>query len=373
MRERLSVDDPNAALRLLVPHLASPSDDTRANLYQLFADIAETLWRQPVASRARDAAASDNPDVQYPLAHLLIDTGRPDLAALFLTDAGRRFPTDRALELLGRHAEVVQLLDETPAPKGLLVRALHAHNAAPLGDISRAREATTSLNAGEDVRARHLLARLGRAVARADYLNMNDVYRSFSSNTRGLWLSAPERDDWHSVAEGVARLSAVLDARNLAPPAVLAGPGDASAGYAAVIAQALGGVQVKPWFGEPQAGLVVAFELSSLGPELRSTLRARVPHQLLHVHSADRGSEHGVRPDFIAVRASDSVEPWAEEEDGPFGGGDEPPEDDEWSDEVDWRMSVDLPAWVRSWSSAPTSALPSALSDFPRERLWVGA
>lgn len=298
-----------------------------------------------------------------------------------------------ALELLGRHREVVDALDASAALVATdpLLGYLRAFNAVMVADLDTARRLLPRLEAAADERFRFMAARIERMLARADglrarsRLTLDDLRGWHYVLTGGVLLHATRIGrSWDTpgrVKAGVQSLALVLDALELAVPAVLYPPDRTSELLARVCAATLER-PAQAWYGGDEPGLLVVYDARALIPELRAPLVHHRPGQPLFMQAAEHTTEQPTAPDVLTYLYQHNTSPW-----GPGLTAEHQPLDTTAIpiDEL-VRTALDaipdpgladrdpLQAFLADLRTLPPAAAPAALrADGQRERLWVGS
>jgi tetratricopeptide (TPR) repeat protein len=342
----LAAGDAHAAfgrLRRLLEHPGRLDDraDWVATL-TLFAPISRALGATEAAGRAGAVADSpDDPVALYELGYELIEQGLPGIAATVLERANELQPGQEqiilelgaALERAGRYARVRSLLRAEPQllETSFLCRYLLAFGTVMDGDLVEARRLFVDLEPGPDEDSEFMARRIGQFVARADAvagvtsLDRGDLRGWQYVLTGGLLLHlspfgfddgmngryAYVQDSEARCLEGLRRLAAVLDARGVDPPQVVALPDPDSQALAEAAGRLLGRDVValsEQRVDEP--GLVVAYDLDGADPELLAPLAWHRPGQVLFGHACCWTRSSPVAADAATYLYQSNVEPW---------------------------------------------------------------
>ncbi|MDY0058840.1 MAG: hypothetical protein RBU45_03440 [Myxococcota bacterium] len=421
--EALGYEDALGAFELLLP-LLDPPDGLRepgqwTDALELLARVTAETHSPPLAERCQLAASRpDDPAPLLELARAALEAELPGLAVAALARARAREPERlalleeqvAALETMGLHREAARLLQESTSrtPGAFLTRYLLAFNLLLAGELRFAREALTTLGPPADATERFLQARLAGMLARAEVvaavtpLDADDL-RGWHFVISGglLLLPAPpgtpgsdrgrwerSEDDETRCRQALARLAGVLSALALAPPRVLSFPDRENETLALAAAELLG-VPCAPFAPSAGPGLVVAYDLARVLPELVATLHHHAPGQLLWAHAARWTREQPVVGDLLSFLYRRNVSPWERHlildprrTDLPAGPPAEPPAElatrlmgrplvPNEADEADKAALLGL---TRAAAAAPPADRPALLqTDGVRERLWIGS
>jgi len=402
VQQAIDADVPDRAFEILATALAS----AKPGLLAHEKDEALLLLSRVLASQSRTNGADPAPratDNPLAVGAILIDRGRPDVAAGVLGHAVDRAPGDArllaeliaALELAGRHREAVDYLERVPE----LVRSdpllvyLRAFNAIFVGDLDTPLELLPRLQASMDETIRFMAARIERMLGRADAVRARSGLSPADQRgwhfvlTGGLLLSAASGqpgygDSDANIRRNVQGLIAVLEAWQLRPARVLFPPERNSAILAHVIARALGQPAVG-WTGGAEPGLVVVYDPYYVIPEIWRATRAITPGQVVFVHMLGQTRENPVAPDILTGFYRRNAPPWGpgfDPHDNYIPPIDGPPEDlaatimhaypeDDDSDDLS-----QLTRFAEALADFPPALRPTALQNTDvRERLWVGS
>lgn len=120
-------------------------------------------------------------------------------------------------------------------------------------------------------------------------------------------------DSVERTLECIQRLAAVLKVCNKPIPKVFALPDHESQILAAATARYLG-CPVQPWGGEgtDEVGLLVAYSLNQIEPELGATLAHHRPGQIFWAHTCSWLEDVPVAPDLVSLLVEHNLSPWAE-------------------------------------------------------------
>ncbi|HJL23006.1 MAG TPA: hypothetical protein RMH80_12290, partial [Polyangiaceae bacterium LLY-WYZ-15_(1-7)] len=349
-RERLAqarassrAGDPNAAFLALRPLLAYPApEETLADARQLFVDVATAIAGPELGATLRRAASWDDPQALFDAGYALYEQQLFDLAATYLARADQLAPGQpaivgelaTALEQLMRSGDAVRVLRGSGVPeRDAQVRYLLGFHLLMVGEVDEAAALLPGLRAmaGGDETLAFLADALEGIVERhrrlrgTTPLDARDLTGWHAALHGGLLLHESPHghaepmhgryafvsDSWGLLREGLDRLAAVLQALELAPERVLAGPDRGSRILARAAAERFGAPLV-PFLDQPEApGLVVVHDLDRVGDE--DVLRALHPHrpgQLLFAHASAWVDPFPYAPDVTTLLYQHLVAPW---------------------------------------------------------------
>ncbi|MGE0712472.1 MAG: hypothetical protein AB7N76_01335 [Planctomycetota bacterium] len=340
-RARLDEGEPREAFRVLEPLLAYPQPfEPESPDLELFLEIAAALEAEPLleaVGRVRDKPREV--DALYQLGYELIehDLNRFAAAVLdrarLLAPASARVLTEQvaALERCLENAAAAEVLRAAPdlVEEDFLCRYLLAFNALLAGDLDEPRALLPGLlelddgdYAGMSARVEGMLAR-GDGLAGVRPLDRDDLLGWHFVVEGGLLLHrSPEgrevmrgryawlQDDVARCLEGLKKLERLLAAAGLAPERVFALPDTHGATLAEAAAQAFDlPLQAWPEEGTEAPGLIVAYDLSAVGPPLRSVLEHR-PGQLLFGHATCWTRDFPLAADLTTFLYQFNTSPW---------------------------------------------------------------
>lgn len=357
--EALLVQEPRKAFgifRWVLRHPGAPELKDRARwteAWEVFARIAAANSDEQLAALVRKTAV-DPDDVQalYDLGYQLIERSLHDLAATVLVRAHARVPDHvgllqelvSALEGMEAHAEAVRLLEAAPelVEEHAMLRYLLAFNALMTGDLETPRRLLPRLEvlcrpspgapAEEAEFLEVIVTRIREFLARADALR--GVTPLDSRDLRGwhfvvtggvlLHLSpygfdegmngryAYLQDSERGCLEAIRRVEAVLAHAGRSPSRVLILPDRNSAILGHATARLLG-VPAVPLPEDGDApGLVVAYDLHQLEPELLARLRPHRPGQVLWSHALLWTEPSPFVPDLNTFLYQVNMSPWGQ-------------------------------------------------------------
>ena len=343
--DALTVGDARGAFATLRPWLTYPQrleDGDWAKALQRFEKVGREIVGDPFADLVHAASVHDDVQGLYDLGYELIEQELCDVAATVLARAVRKRPDlpgllselVTALEAEGRHADACRWL--LAAPRALesafVLRFLLAWNTALSGDLSGARARLGLLGnaAGGDEaamreRLEELLAR-GEAVADATALDGDDLRgwhfvmhgslllrlspHGFKEGMRGRY--ALTQDSEARCREGLERLRLVLGAMKVEVPRVLRLP-DRDSTILAIAASRVFDAPLEHWnAASDDPGLVVAYDLSTVGPDLLTQLQPHRAGQVLWEHASRWVTDRPVAADFVTYFYQYNTAPWAE-------------------------------------------------------------
>ncbi|MCP3140846.1 tetratricopeptide repeat protein [Pyxidicoccus xibeiensis] len=320
--------------------------------WEVFARIAAAISSEELAAIVRKAA-QDPDDVQalYDLGFQLIEQSLHDLAATVLARAHACLPghvgileeLSSALEGMDAHSEAARFLQAAPelVQEHAMLRYLYAFNSIMSGDLDTPRQLLPRLavlcTPTEETppdkaqlfetlvgRIREFLARADavRAVSPLDdqdlrgwqfvitgsvLLRLSPYGFDEGMNGRYAYL----QDSEHSCLEGIRCVEAVLAHTDRRPPRVFILPDRDSAILGHATARVLG-LPAEPWpeHGSDAPGLVVAYDLSMLEPELTAQFRRHRPGQLLWSHAVPWTESPPFSPDLTTLLYQMNTSPW---------------------------------------------------------------
>lgn len=334
----LERDDPYDALETLGRWAAAETRGVLgawSDLLRLTAAAAAEVYDERTAGPLR--AASANPiesGLLFDAGYALFEKGQLALARSVLEHARAIAPErqDIVAELVATHeasgdhvAAVAVLRGFAGLGASPMCGYLLGFNALLTGDLDEARRQRDNLDGVSDEHIAFMAERLAAMVERADIAAA--VAPLDASNVRGwsfvisasLLLCADEGPDSYArAAKGIGRLSSVLAAWDEKPARVLALPDPDSKAFAPAVAAALG-VPVEQWIGSDGVGLVVAYDLSAVLPEILDDLATRKVGQLVFAHVTSRVAEQPVAADVTTSLYATNRAPWADDPDDDFG------------------------------------------------------
>lgn len=349
---QLDDDDSGAAWETIYEAVEYPSsitaDDLGPALDVLARSGAEMMgdeWSSELGPAAGDPG---NTDALGAAGSFLIEQGFAGLAATVLGLAFERAPLDPHLlaELITAHEQItdhsgaVRILSaiEPSLGEGFLPRYLLAFNAVMSFDVETARSVRTALleSASNDAEV-FMASRIDGILARFDAIcaaagttpEKADLQAWHLIRTGGLLLdtagpmsaygdyrSANREDTAESCREGIARVSALLDALGVGVSAVLALSDESSQILAAATAQVIG-TDVSEWPSRSDApGLVVVYDLESCPPSEAEALSIHEPDQILWAHTVRWTNDRSVTPDIATHLHQRTKAPWTTDNDG---------------------------------------------------------
>lgn len=292
-----------------------------------FDDLAE--------ASSRLAVDPEDPRALFDFGYACIERGAAYLAVPALRVALARAPDApviltelaTALEDLGRHGEVVALLEERDATlRDWPDRYLLAHNAIMVGDLERAGRHFGRLGEpGSEWRPAFERVRdmLGRAELRVTPLDHRDL-RGWHFVLAGAVLStlspfgfdqgmtgryALFNDSYGLCLAGLHRLRLALDAADLHPTTVALLPDRSSQALGLAAARVLG-VPAEPFVPDRPDTVVVGYDLSVFDGEFLSRLRKRTPGQVLYEHATCWTEPPAVTADISTLLRQTGNPPW---------------------------------------------------------------
>jgi hypothetical protein len=312
--------------------------------FDLFARISEAIAGEELAALVR-RTVEDPDDVQalYDLGYQLIEQGLPGVAATALSRANVLFPNQApilaelaaALDRDFRCREAAEALRDAPelVESDFVCRYLLAYNSLMTGDLDEPGRLLPGLLGASDPdhvfmtwRIEGMLARAA-AVRGVTALDDRDLRGWHFVVTGGILLHlsphgfdegmsgryAYTQDSPDRCLEAIRRLATVLDAWEVRPARVWRLENPDSAALALAAGQVLG-LPVEPWpaGGSRDGGLIVAYDLATLGPETVTTLREHRPGQVLWAHASCWTQEPPFAADLTTYLHQYNVSPWGE-------------------------------------------------------------
>ncbi len=374
--DALSTGDARGAFTTLRPWLSYPGrveDDEWATALEALARVGREIVGEAFVELA--TAARERNDVQslFDLGYELIEQELADVAATMLARAVRQRPDlpgllselVAALEREGRHAEACRWLEGAPAllEKAFILRFLLAWNTAMTGDHEAAKARLAQLdhasNGSEALMRERLELFLARAAAvrgvtaldhedlRGWHFALHGSFilrlspHGFKEGMRGRY--ALTQDSELRCREGIERVRIALDALGIEVPRVLCLPDRDSVILGVATAQVLR-VPLVDWSAThmDSPGLVVAYDLGAVGPDLLAQLHAHRPGQVLWEHASRWVVERPVAADLVTYVYQYNVAPWAEHVvvDKATGGALRAPADDSPTDVIASRVAA---------------------------------
>jgi hypothetical protein len=327
-------------------------------------------------AQAAAAVAGDgvqNAGVLYDYGYACVERGASYLAVRPLARALELAPDSaevlgelvQVLEIEGRHARAVAVLEEHEPAMGWVNRFQYVYNALMAGRLDQAAAGFGRLPVPEDAqwfpareKVRRMLARAG-AVRAVTPLGDQDLRgwhyvltggilgalspHGFDAGMTGRW--AYVSDSVEACAAALARLRLILDAAGAAPRSVALLPDRSSriTGLAAAELLGLPAADFDP--GQPAAdALVVAYDLTATDQDAVAALRERAPGQVLFERATCWTSPPRAAADISGLLGQQTVPPWGararRRDDGTVGEG---PADDRPEGEVAAQLAGTAP------------------------------
>jgi hypothetical protein len=341
----LAAGDAAAAFRefrwtLWYPRTVAP--DELADALGVLARIFVAMGYRELAERAAHVSVTPlEPDGLYELGYQLIEEGLPAIASTVLTRCLALAPgTEQVItELVASlernlaYGDARRVLEAQPAllDESFLCRYLHAFNAVMSGELAAARADLPRLIAVEDVedvmvdRISGMVGRADRAAGAGARLDGKDLRgwhyvisggvlahlspHGFDEGMHGryAWL----QDSHALVRLGLERLRAALAVWDADVPCVYAPPGRDHEIVGEAAARLLG-LPRAPWpaVGLPAPGLVVAYDLVSLGRREIEQLLERRPGQVLFAHVTPWTEDTVIAADVTTLLGQRVVPAW---------------------------------------------------------------
>jgi hypothetical protein len=342
----LAHGEPHEAFQRFRQILEYPGNPSLSQYWQealeLFAQIAKAIAGGELAYLVRKVAYYPNDiNALYDLGYELMEYSLPAIAATFLARAHEIAPDKEeillelvsALETIGFHAKACQFLRQVPQllAQSFFCRYLLAFNSIMIGDLEEPHQLLPSLQHSYDPTHIFMSNRIKGMLQRAQTLN--GVSCLDSQDLRGwhfvltasilLHLSpygfsqgmygryAYIHDSYELIREGIERLIAVLKAWKISIPRVFSLPDTNSAILAHAVAQILS-CSLEEWSpSQTQSpGLIVAYDLARLEPELLSQLQEHRPSQVLWSHASCSTQEMPLAADVTTYLYQINAAPW---------------------------------------------------------------
>lgn len=317
-RSQLQEGHPQRAYALLHPvfeQVDLPQEpDSLASALAVFAEVSMAIAGPDFSKLAQAAAdAVDNVGTLFALGYECIEQQLWGPAACVLERARTLAPGDvavlgelvSALESDGRHGTARDRLRQAPALLGehFELRFQLAYNTLLVGDIAGAKSEAGALGSPQGPDQTALKGTLDAMLARASAigpvapLDTQDLRGWHFVSSGGLLLHlsplgfhdgmngryAMTQDSAVRCRQGLLRVHAVLDEWDAVPERVLLLP-DQDSHVLGVAAAAMFGVDAQP-FEEGVAGLIVAYDLSTLHPSTPAAVAHHHPDQVLFAHA----------------------------------------------------------------------------------------
>ncbi len=353
-RQKLAAGDARGAFGALRWPLSYPAADLRESArwgeaFQLFAQIAAELAGEELSKLARGAVeAPQDAQAHFDLGYELIEAGLPEIAATVLLRAHELEPDTllvttelaAALEASGLNHEAVRLLKEAGpvVHESFVPRYSLAFNTLMTGNVREAQSLLpdASLIEEDDPHAEtfrfmrvNLSAMLdrARAIRGASTLDDRDLRGwhyvvngsvlltlspyGFDEGMQGRY--AYMQDSSSNCLAGIRSVEGVLKAWGRRPECIFALPERGSTALALAAGSALA-IPVEPWplDGTDQPGLLVAYDLERLAPEVLDTVAQHRPGQILWSHITTWTHRSPVAADLTTSLVQINVAPWDE-------------------------------------------------------------
>lgn len=344
----LEAGDAQAAFDSFRPALEFPTQQLHSrerwqDALRVFADVTTALGGDKLAHGLLILAHNpDEPRLLVGLGKRFIDEGIPAVAATFLARANELSPGDEgtlpelamALERTGQFRASCDFLRAASevVERSALCRYLLAFHALMTGNLGETRSLLPGLFNASDPHGvvapgvARLVGMLRRADAVRDVtpLDQHDLRGWHFVVTGGLLLHrsphGPDEmngryafvQDGDAVClEGIRRVEAVLRTWGVKPPRVFVLPDRDSAILGRATARVLD-MPAEPWpdAGSEAPGLIVAYDLDNVDPELSAPLSPHRPGQVLWCHAASWTSEAPFAADLTTYLYQINTSPW---------------------------------------------------------------
>lgn len=297
----------------------------------LLASVASKIGAAALSERARSTVHnSSDPAALHAVGLELYRAGAFGAAATFFRQTVRGAPGQEgplvdlasALEADLQNEAAVEVLR---GAKGFMPQYLLAFNTLMTGDRAAAAERIRNLPDGRPDMVAALKGMLARAevLSRVTPLDSADLrgWQAAIDGTILLHLSPAGgetmngrygfvQENYSLLAEGIARLHAVLEVLKLKPPRVLILPELGSQILGQALAEKLK-IPASQWSGKDRApGLIAAYDLDRLEPEVARALTQHYPGQILWSHAARWTEPFPVAPDIVTYLYEIQRAPW---------------------------------------------------------------
>ena len=306
----------------------------------VFAPIARQTGGEQLGDSVLAAAREpDNPNVLSQLGRSIADCGIGDIQATVLTRAHAQAPDDVDIAILlaisleneRRHVEACQVLEDIPdlAQTHHVACYILAINSILHGDVEKVRVLQPQLEQSfaDDVIPKRVGGMLQRADSVAGMCSLDErdlrgwhyvlngglllflASAGFESPMHGRYAFIYDSDDRCLAA--IHRLKAVLQRLNIDIPRVFALPDRKSTTLATALAQALG-CGLVDWSkdGSQDPGVIVAYDMDVIGPEIGGSLTEKRPGQILWAHALCWTKPYPVAPDVVSYLHQFNVPSW---------------------------------------------------------------
>ncbi|HNO78918.1 MAG TPA: tetratricopeptide repeat protein [Phycisphaerae bacterium] len=345
-REQLDAGEASAAFQLIRGvffdlELASNDDDLSKALNGL-APIAGALGGTDFQDAISNCAKNlDDPEALFEVAQTFIEEEVFDVAACLLMRVHELVPEEAdvvavlidVLEDDGRFEEAFGILKEVAEdfPDDFYIQGLQAFNAVMCGDLNAARIFAASLPTPVDEDDQFFGEQIKSILARAD--EIKGVCDLGESDLRG-WhyvvsgglvshLSPFEleedmngryaytSDTYARCREGIMRLKAALDLLGCKPECIQILP-ERGSQIMGLAAGTLLDLPVRPWKGDGQNSLVIAYDLADLDEELGEALWEHKPGQILFAHATCWTDVYPFVADITTYLYQHQSSPWGD-------------------------------------------------------------
>lgn len=180
-------------------------------------------------------------------------------------------------------------------------------------------------------------------------------------------------DIYSQIFKEAQRVTSICRFLNKTPSMIIALSDEMSTCLGQLLGQ-LFNIPVIPWSAGITEGMLVAWDMRNIDTAYLSSLRIRNPDQLFYVHSAEKGVEYSVSPDFLGCIYIHQQCPWDGNSDDPFGDVEEVPEPEDFIRQV--LESRSSQACSDEYTEKVKLLLSADESEYiqlsPRDKLWAG-
>lgn len=331
------LDDASEAAALLRPWLSdvrlAEDGPVFAERFACLAEVAR-LAEDPQLAQTVAQLRADDADSCYALAYDAYERGLYDLGVVALLRADRLRPDDSSIlselsanwDALRDHVSAAAKLNGS-ARRTPLLSYLLAYHQLMSGHPQQAGVTLAEMSAPDHPDVEFMVQRLQgvlrRAQALAPWLE-RDPLRAWHAVLHGSLLlhlspygfDEPMRGRYGYVhdtpelcREGIRLLGVALEALKLRPPCVLLLPDPGSRALGLATARLLG-LPSEEYSERP--GLVVAYDLDEVTPDIAASLSQHVAGQLLWAHTSNWTDPFPFAPDFTTFLCQTRTAPWEE-------------------------------------------------------------
>lgn len=331
------------AFELLRKEIQNPKSflEYRRELLLLLGEVSSKRWNKTWGKRILIALDNPLPDTVFQLAKSFTERNCPDIAEALLIQALKQTPEEgpllwelvAALELQGKNREAVTVLDQAHVSlkNNFLFYYLTAFNCAVTGDYSRTRKLFPLLQNYNEKQYLVMTERIGALLKRESFFcNLTSIpekVRNVFILSGALLLDEVEHitDIYFQILKEAERVVSLCLFLNQTPSMIVALPDEMSSCLGQLLGQ-LFNIPVIPWSACITEGMLVAWDMGSIDSAYLLSLSVRNPDQLFYVHSAEKGVEYSVSPDFLGCIYTFMQCPWDGDPDDPFAEVEDIPE-----------------------------------------------